>query len=145
MVSFSKFEHKQALFPCEVPLSKDYKVYINGQEIPTMVAIANERFREMDIYADVGLEKPRDIADIPKDEFASVRDVQFKDIFLYADEKVMELAGTQCAIARVWNCLESTKYKNITIENVVVNGQRLDEKQMFIDVRGVDRKELIVK
>ena len=34
MVSFSKFEHKQALFPCEVPLSKDYKVYINGQEIP---------------------------------------------------------------------------------------------------------------
>jgi hypothetical protein len=41
--------------------------------------------------------------------------------------------------------LEGTEYKNITIENIVVNGQRLDEEQMSIEVQGMDRKELIIK
>jgi hypothetical protein len=43
------------------------------------------------------------------------------------------------------NCLEGTEYKNITVENVVVNGQRLDEAQMSIELQGMDRKELIIK
>jgi hypothetical protein len=41
--------------------------------------------------------------------------------------------------------LEGTEYKNITVENVIVNGQRLNEEQMSIDVCGMERKELLVK
>lgn len=35
MVTYSKFQHNwtKASFPCDVPKSKDYKVYVNGEEI----------------------------------------------------------------------------------------------------------------
>ena len=34
MITYSKFEHKQLVSPFKVPVSKDYRVYVNGQEIP---------------------------------------------------------------------------------------------------------------
>ena len=36
MVSFSEFKHEwdKSEWPCDVPISKDYKVFVNGQEIP---------------------------------------------------------------------------------------------------------------
>jgi hypothetical protein len=37
------------------------------------------------------------------------------------------------------------KYKNITIKNVFVNGQRLNEEQMSIDVHGMERQEFFYK
>jgi hypothetical protein len=37
------------------------------------------------------------------------------------------------------------KYKNITIKNVFVNGQHLNEVQMSIDVHGMERQEFFYK
>ena len=69
----------------------------------------------------------------------------FKDIFVYADEKVLEATNNRCAMVKIVNCLESREYKNLQIENIIVNGQRLDESQMSINVCGMDLKELKVK
>ena len=35
MFTFSNFKHKwtKSSFPCDVPISKDYKVFVNGQEV----------------------------------------------------------------------------------------------------------------
>ena len=35
MFTFSNFKHEwtKSSFPCDVPLSKDYKVFVNGQEV----------------------------------------------------------------------------------------------------------------
>ena len=99
----------------------------------------------MDIYAHLEFADMHDFKVPEGDKFASVCDVQFKDIFVYADEEVLKYTDGKCATIKIINCLEGTEYKNITVENVVVNGQRLGEEQMSIEVQGMDRKELIIK
>lgn len=37
------------------------------------------------------------------------------------------------------------KYKNITIKNVFVNGQRLNKERMSIDVHAMERQEFFDK
>jgi hypothetical protein len=114
-------------------------------EVAAIISVANQRFREMDIYADLEFVEMHDFKKPAKEKYASVCDVLFKDIFVYADEEVMKYTDGKCAAIKIVNCLDGSEYKNILVENVVVNGQRLDESQMAIDVCGMDRKELIVK
>ncbi len=117
----------------------------DSHEVAAIVSVANQRFREMDIYTHLEFVEMQDFKKPARNKFASVCDVKFKDIFVYADEEVMKYTDGKCATIKIMNCLEGTEYKNITVENVVVNGQRLGEAQMSIELQGMDRKELIIK
>ena len=114
-------------------------------EVAAIVSITNKRYREREIFEEVGFLGVADFKKPKKEKYASVCDVCFKDIFVYADEKVLKHMDGKCAVVRIENTLDGTEYKNIKIENVVVNGQRLNEEQMSIEVQGMDRKELIIK
>ena len=45
MISFSSFRHENtdSLFPHEIPVSKDYKVYVKGQEISVYKGIKTSK------------------------------------------------------------------------------------------------------
>ena len=137
----------EGFYTASVYQSSDEQKYDaqDTHEVAAIISIANQRFREMDIYAHLEFAEMQDFKKPAKNKFASVCDVQFKDIFVYADEEVINYTGGKCATIHVVNCLEDSEYKNITVENIVVNGQRLEETQMAINVQGMERKELIVK
>lgn len=114
-------------------------------EIASVVAISNQRFREMDMYknhhlagADIGL-KPG------QKEYASVHDIVCKDIRVYADERVLAEKGTSCVSIRVERLVESSEYRDIVIENVTLNGKRLDGSDMQIVTNGFDLKALTLR
>ena len=114
-------------------------------EVATIVSITNKRYREREIFEEVGFLGVDDFKKPKKEKYASVCDVQFKDIFIYADEKVLKCMDGKCAVVKIKNSLEGSEYKNITIENVVVNGERLTAEQMRVDLRGIDDKDVHIK
>ena len=117
----------------------------NGLEIATIVAFSNPRFREMDFYAGLALQN-FDI-DLKKGNsaYASIRDITVKDITIYADERVLAEKDTKCACIQVVNQIESSAFKNITVENVLLNGKKLSPTEMEICATGFDQSELKIK
>ncbi len=114
-------------------------------ELAAIVSFVNPRFRDMDLYAGLGLQD-FDIGLKKGDkDYASIHDIVVKDITVYADEKVLAAKGTKCAYVQVINQIETTEYKNITVENVVLNGKKLSKDEMEIYLLGVDKTEVNVK
>ena len=110
-----------------------------------IISIANQRFREMDIYAGIDFLDIADCEKPKKSSYASVKNVVFKDIFVHSDETVMKSTNGKCAAVKIVNCLEETEYKQITIDNVVVNGTRLQAADMYIEMQNVAETEVAIK
>ncbi len=115
-------------------------------EIATIVALYNPRFREMEMFVESMRGKSVDIG-LKKGEkdYASIHDILVKDITVYADEKVLSERELQCVRLHAYNMVEGSEFKNITIENIVLNGKRLQASDMEIHTEGFDEKELVVK
>ena len=131
---------------CIMQLSEEDKYSLQGQtEFAQIVSVQNPRFREIDMYAELMHGKTYDIGLQKGDkQYASVHDILVKDIYVYADEKVLSERGTKCVRVYVKNVIEVSEFKDICIENVVLNGKRLQSSEMEIHAEGFEKKELTI-
>lgn len=117
----------------------------SGLEIAKIVAFSNPRFREMDFYAGLALQNFDIGLKAGNSAYASIRDITVKDIAIYADERVLAEKDTKCACIQVVNQVASSAFKDITVENVLLNGKKLSPIEMEICATGFDQSELKIK
>ena len=123
-------------------LQKDYYQKYDAQdkiEISKIFAITNLRFREH--YTIAG----GDTSDYGKSYFAGVHDILVKDIYVYCDEKIVRDYGKKAVRVTVKNKIPTTEYKNIVVENVLFNGEKLAAEDMDISVEGCAAEVLTFK
>ena len=111
----------------------------------SLVSIQNNRFRND--YAFLGADQgsPYEI-EIGDKRFASVHHITVRDLRVICDEEYLKkIPQDKIVCIGVFNYIDSSEYSNIKIENVFLNGKRLEESQISIDVCGMERKELIIK
>ena len=109
-----------------------------------LVNIMNTRFRESTLYKDIGA-----CIDIGKKRgeksYAGVHDVKVKNITVYAEDKIYAEKGTKCVCLRIRNVIETTEFKNITVENVILNGKKLSKDDLEIVLDRVKSDVLTIK
>ena len=66
--------------------------------------------------------------------YAGVYDIKVKDIKVYCDEGIDRKYGSQCVILDVRNSIPTTEYRDISVENVTLNGTRLCKEEMRVVV-----------
>ena len=109
----------------------------DSSEIAAIVNIVNYRFREM--YAFLGVEEKESEE---QKNYAGVHNIKVKDIFVYADEKVLSEQGTKCIRVNIVNSVEKAEFTNISIENIVLNGKRVLPKEMDVQMIGCDENQV---
>ena len=117
-----------------------------GEIEPTSIfSITNPRYRdEVEVYKDVS--SSIFCSNMKKDEnYASAHDILVKDICIYADEKVVKERGKGCAKIQFVNKIATTKFRNIVIDNVMLNGKKLSKEDIVIEAENFDLKNLTIK
>ena len=101
-------------------------------EIAKILRIRNERFREAYAFLNIADAK----SDIPMGDkrYAGVYDIKVKDIKVYCDEEIYRQYGSRCVIIDVLNSIPTTEYRDISVENVMLNGKRLCREEMRVVV-----------
>ena len=101
-------------------------------EIAEILSVRNCRFREA--YAFLNIADGQ--SDIPFGDkrYASVYDIKMTDIKVYCDEEIYRRYGSQCVILDVDNSIPTTEYRDISVENVTLNGKRLCREDMRVVV-----------
>ena len=109
----------------------------NELEIPAIINIVNTRFRKKYDFMD-GMQSAMPYEKQPGDKlFASVRNITFKDIQVYCDEKIFERVNPKEAIwLIVRNTIDTSTYSDITIDNISMNGKCLAREEMSIELIG---------
>lgn len=115
----------------EMTYDKKHELYASA-----IVCISNPRFR--DTYAFLGMDGASPYTLSSEDpRFASVHDVSVKDITIYCDEKL--LAARICrdiVVIDAINTVETAEFRDITVENIVINGKRIAKADMTVRTRG---------
>ena len=99
----------------------------NGEiEISNILMISNHRFREAYSFIDIGT------GDEPEknERYAGVTDITVRNIRIYADERVIKQLGTDCLKVKVINKIPTTKYDNIIVENIYLNGEKVSAQEI---------------
>ena len=104
-------------------------------EIAKVLSIKNKRYREKHAFLGFTHEANSEIS-IGDSRYASVRDITVKDIQVYCDEKIAERYGTKCVILEMLNFIPTTEYRNITVENICLNGKKLSSQDMVVNIGG---------
>ncbi len=104
-------------------------------EIAKVLCIKNKRYREKHAFLGFFHEAESDVA-IGDSRYAGVHDIHVKDITVYCDETILQTYGTQCVILEVYNFIPTTEYRNITVENVRLNGKLLSAREMCVKLEG---------
>ena len=101
-------------------------------EIAKILCIRNHRFREDYAFLNIA-DTPSDIPFGDK-RYASVYDIKVMDIKVYCDEEIDRRYGSQCVILDVGNSIPTTEYRDISVENVTLNGKRICKEEMCVIV-----------
>lgn len=101
-------------------------------EIAKILCIRNDRFREAYAFLNIA-DAPSDIPFGDK-RYASVYNIKVTDIKVYCDEEIDRKYGSQCVILDVGNSIPTTEYRNISVENVTLNGKRICKEEMCVIV-----------
>ncbi len=123
-------------------VQKEYSQKYNAKdkhEISKIFAITNERFRAH--YSIAG----GDTSDYEKPYFAGTHDILVKDIKIYCDEKIVTECGKKAVRMTIRNKIATTEYKNITVENIFFNGEKLTADDMDITIEGCEADVLCVR
>ena len=115
----------------------------NEVEIAYILNIRNRRFREA--YAFLNLEKEKSVYPEGDPHYASVCGVTAKDITVYCDDALLQSKGTQCVRLYVENSIPTTEYRDIVVEGITLNGQRLQKADMEMTLAGISPDALSVK
>ncbi len=99
-------------------------------EIANIVNIVNSRFRDAYAFLDI---KEVDSEIKPGDKrYAGVSNIKIKDVHVYADEKIIEMEGTNCVRVHAKKYVSTSEFSNITVENVTLNGKKLSKEEMKV-------------
>ncbi len=110
--------------------------------LSSLLQISNARFREYYAFLNMG---DGNLSDVGKPNYAAVRRVTVKNVNIYADEKIFADYGKSCVCISVRNIIPTTEYGDITVENILLNGERICAEDMTIRMDGCDAKILTVK
>lgn len=96
--------------------------------VARILSISNKRFRTY--YAHLGISEAE--SELPPEDprYAGVHDVTVKDISIFCDPRIVEAMGTECVSVLMQKVHPTSEYKNIRVENVVLNGKRLSPKDL---------------
>lgn len=75
--------------------------------------------------------------------FASVRDVTFENLHVYCDEQIFQKFGTKCVKVIVANGIKTSKYDNISVKNIYLNGNKVSESDIFVYRDGLSDEEIL--
>ncbi len=119
----------------------DETVYTNKDklEIANLVSIANYRFRNPGNCTAWGL--PSDLVNIPDLTdivCGGVHDVNVRNITVYYSEGMPMRDGRFACPIVIHSSLPGVRYRNITVENVTVNGVKLTEDNAILGVGETD-------
>jgi hypothetical protein len=110
--------------------------------ISNLLAVTNQRFRESYAFLNVG---SGDLSEKGQPHYAAVRNIRVKNVSIYADEKIVSAYGNECVRISVSNVIPTTKYADISVENIWLNGQRIFGDDMNISINGCEDSVLTVK
>ena len=110
--------------------------------ISNLLAVTNQRFRESYAFLNVG---SGDLSEKGQTHYAAVRNIRVKNVSIYADEKIVSAYGNECVRISVSNVIPTTKYADISVENIWLNGQRIFGDDMNISINGCEDSVLTVK
>jgi len=125
---------------CMLQNSEEQKYDGYGKiHIPVLFGIANERFREMDCYKQLF----NGAIQVKNKLSSSVHDVYVKNINVFYDNNILLYDGKFYVPINIKSSVKGVKYFNITIENLVINGQRINEKTAVLNISDVENFKLI--
>ncbi len=111
-------------------------------EIPFLLSIDNPRFRARYEFLGAGT---GNTSALGKPTYASVNGITVKNVTVYCDGAVIQRQEKPVVKILLSNIIPTTEYRNITVENVTLNGKRLSGADMEIVVRGCPEKILTIK
>lgn len=109
-----------------------------------LISVKNDRFRN-DSYCDGVWGIPKELAEVDLSGIkqATVHDVIVKNITVYYDEEIQSEDDKYSLLIEIDSCLENVEHYNITLENIVVNGKKVNEENATIKISGVNNFEFI--
>ena len=107
-----------------------------------LLKIENKRFRETYAFMNVG---SGDLSDKGKSHYAAARNIRVRNVNIYADDTILSKFGKECVMISIFNQIPTTKYADISVENVWLNGQRIFGDDMNISINGCEDSVLTVK
>ena len=110
--------------------------------ISKLLSVMNPRFRDTYAFLNVG---SGDLSEKGQPHYAAVRNIRVKNVSIYADEKIVSAYGNECVRISVSNVIPTTKYADISVENIWLNGQRIFGDDMNISINGCEDSVLTVK
>ena len=111
-----------------------------GKGYPKYASEFIKGFREMKIYEGLTDRSFGIGMKLGERYYASVHDVLFKDIAVYADEGIVREYGDGCVRIELENLVEGSAYYNIVIDGLTLNGKQVDKDKL-----GAFSKEIRMK
>jgi hypothetical protein len=101
-------------------------------EISFVFQIGNHRFRKA--YSFLGADKlPPYPLEESSNDFARVDNITVKDVTIYCDQKILEKTPfDKVVVLVVNNSIGAGKFTNVVVENVTLNGKKLNKEEMDI-------------
>lgn len=115
----------------------------NTLDVTRVLMISNKRFRTHDLYVDIGFDPIATELSDSDPRFASVKDVTVRNITLYADKAVLAARGKKCVRISINRDHLTSEYRNITVDGITLNGERVLPCEMEYSARGVEITEVL--
>lgn len=105
----------------------------NVTAIATLLMVDNPRFRASYSFLDLP-EGDRSRFGTP--DYASSHDVTVRNVTVFCDDEILAAHGKSCVKVLVRNRFETTEYRDITVEHITLNGERVARSDAEILVEG---------
>ena len=99
-----------------------------------IIDVNNNRFR--DSYAFLNLPDLQGELKKGDKRFASAHDIIFRNISVYCDDKLFSMKGEKCALIKINNVIPTTEFYNLKVENISLNGKKLNSDDIDLFVNG---------
>ncbi len=129
----------------EIVQRSEEQVYTGVGEtaIARILSIHNVRFREK--YAFMGLPEAESEIPLGDPRYAGVRDVQVRKIDLICPPALAEKMGKGIAQILIRKAIPTTEFKNITVEQIRLNGAELHREDMTVACEGCGEDLLTIR
>ena len=112
-------------------------------DVAHVLMISNKRFRTHDLYVDIGFNPIVTELTETDPRFASIRDILVKNITVYADDAVIAARGKKCIRISIKRDHMTSDYRNITVDGITLNGERVLPEEMEYSGYGIDISEVL--
>ena len=115
----------------------------NTMELAAVFSVTNDRFRKSYSFlvpeaGNCHTRKPG------SPEYAGVRNVTVRNIHCYADEKILSNWGRKCLRVCVRNILPNSEFSGLRLENVRLNGVKLERADLEVSISGCEENVLAI-